>query len=233
MKNMIREKSLLPIRFTERNRLARIKAVALLAVGLFALPTTASSAMVGPLTFEGVGDQGAVGSFYDGGGGGNLGIVFSGNAFGLEDSDVGGTGSFENEPSPNTIMYFTTGSNVTIDYVAGFTNALSFSYTAIGSPGSVSIYDGAGGTGNLLSSQNFLAQDQTGCTQGNTVCVWSFVNVLFSGTARSIVLGGTPGTIGFDNITLDPAPVPLPAAAWLLLSGLAGLGFVGRRRTAS
>ena len=39
-------------------------------------------------------------------------------------------------------------------------------------------------------------------------------------------------TNAFEFSNLSSTPVPLPAAAWLLLSGLAGLGFVGRRKAA-
>ncbi len=40
-------------------------------------------------------------------------------------------------------------------------------------------------------------------------------------------------TYSLDAVSTNPDPVPLPAGLWLLLSGLTGVGIVGRRRKAN
>ena len=202
----------------------------LLAVGALLLASTAANAAVITLTFEGVGDFNAVGNFYAG-----QGIVFSGATLALVDSDAGGSGNFANEPTNDTIMFFTNGNNAILNVAAGFDTGFSFFYTSSTAAG-VTVWDNIDGTGNLLATLDLQAQHDQNCVgdPNGSFCNWTAVGVLFGGSAKSINFAGTAGATGFDNITFGSANPGIPEpATWALLIG--GFGMVGtamRRRGA-
>ena len=52
-----------------------------------------------------------------------------------------------------------------------------------------------------------------------------------SGMYDLVITGAASGVLGGEYVgTVAASPVPLPAAAWLLLSGLVGVGAMARRR---
>jgi hypothetical protein len=206
----------------------------LLATAAFAAVLPASAAVV-VLDFEGVGNLNAVGNFYNGGAGTNYGVQFSQATLALVDADSGGSGNFANEPSPDTIMFFLDANNAILDVAAGFTTGFSFFYSS-STAASVNVYDGLGGTGNLIGTLNLTAQGFDNCAGDPTggFCNWTAVGVAFSGTAKSIDFGGTANQTGFDNITFGSSTpvVPEPETYALMLAGLGVLGYVARRRKA-
>lgn len=207
------------------------------------------------LDFEGLGDNEPVENFYDGGFGGNgsgpgpaWGITFSSNALAIIDSDAGGSGNFGGEPSPDTILFFLSGTAATMNVPAGFDTGFSFYYSAPFNPAQIVVYDGLNATGNVLATLNLPLTPDTGAPDptGSFSPLVPY-GVSFSGTARSIDFAGTADQVGFDNITLGsstpggppPAatpsiPVPTLSPAWLAaLAGLMlmlGLGWMRRRR---
>jgi hypothetical protein len=202
------------------------KLIAALAAGLLSAAPAFSAAVT--LDFEGASSFASIADFYNGGtdtegaSGSNYGVLFGGDALALSnDQDFT---YFSNAPTPGSILA-PVGPDAALNAASGFAGTVSFYYSTAAAA-TVSIFSGLDGTGDLLGTFSLLTNAQNGCGDAS-YCHWDLASLTFAGVARSIQFGTAAGA-GFDNVTI--APVPLPAAVWLLLSGLTGFGTLARRK---
>lgn len=204
---------------------------ALLTAGALVAGASAASAAVIVLDFDGVAgpsNSTTVGGFYNGGVSGdgntgtNYGVDFTANALAINSYNG------NSEPNPG-ILFFLSGGAVTIDYAPGFTTGFSFNYSS-NSNASITVYDGLGGTGNVLATLSLSNNFVNGCGY----CAWDPIGVSFAGIAKSIDFAGGANFVGYDNITFGSATagggVPEPASWAMLIAGFGLTGAVMRRR---
>lgn len=192
----------------------------------------------------------SVGDFYNGAGGAanNFGVTFSSNALAvcLNTSSVFCTGvsrGGEGDPtSQSGGLTFLDDNEIVLNYAAGFVDVLSFYYTNVNVPSTVSIYSGLNGTGTLLASMNLsLTSWPCGPPYDATFCPFAATGLPFDGTAQSVVFFNSSNDqpqLVLDDITLtteggggnNPGAVPEPSTLVMLLTGAATAGAgLGRR----
>jgi hypothetical protein len=183
------------------------------------------------------------GNSSDGTSGTNYGISFGSNALAicLNSTTVRCSNTSRGGFAPGSDqggLFFLNGSETFMNIAAGFTTGFSFNYVSVSFSGSVSVYDGLNGTGNLLATLNLSPNAGSCPAYGAGFCPFSPTGVLFDGMAKSVSFAGVANQIVFDDITFGSdqpgggGVVPEPAT-WAMM--LAGFGLVGaamrRRRT--
>jgi hypothetical protein len=214
----------------------KLTLVSALAVGLL----SAAPAFSLTLDFDALSTGDGVGQYYNGGTnspgssgsnplvtGPNYGITFGDDML-VADPTSGG---FSGNPSGSVLAPFNSlvasPTTLSINVASGFSGDVSLFYSSV-ADATVTVYSDLNGGGTALATFNLTANDSA-CTT-TSFCQWDQLTASLGGqVAKSISFTGATDVAGFDNITI--APVPLPAAGWLLVSALGGMGAFRRRRT--
>lgn len=226
---------------------------ALLGITLFTFAGVAQATVI-TLDFEGIApypnlNNVFIEDFYNGGtasngnSGTNYGVSFSANSLlgclnGLDiNCSNGSRGGLAPESSEGA-LFFLSGAESLMNVFAGFDTGFSFNYVSVTQPGSVSVFDGLNGTGNLLATIDLIPNAGSCPGFSATFCPFSPIGVNFSGTAYSVSFAGVADQIVFDDITFgsdvpggDPAVnVAEPGTVGLLGLSLLAFGAIRRRR---
>jgi hypothetical protein len=204
----------------------KLKLIGALAAGLlssaqaFAAPVT--------ITFDPLGYGTQIGDTYA-----SQGVSFSADALAVDNS----LGAFiDGNPSGGSAMFgsapsvYMNSSSALPGY--GFIGDVTLSYASL-APLTIGVFDGLNGSGTQLATLSLdNSAGNANCTTA-ALCVWNQVTLNFSGLAKSIAFIGISDSVNgttaaFDSVSVNA--VPVPAAGWLLMSALGGLGTMVRRK---
>lgn len=170
--------------------------------------------------------------------------------------DRPGTGNFGRAPSKYGALTLyrdaSSSEGLSISFDAGITDQVSFAYSTVDNPLTVTVLDAnnnvlaRSGSGSLPALTALGSKDQPfegafSAKEDGDYNTWADYTLSFSGVAKTVVFSGivsNPGPTGkvfgdffIDDVTVTSA-VPEPATVAMMLAGIAGVGVAARRRRA-